>query len=175
MIGDSTNIDNENWENICNLKVEEGKKLNEIQIPFSKIEDEMIEKEIQNLEKQNTEVVNNPVELMAIKPTITLEEFQKIDLRVATVLSCEPIPKSKKLVKLEVSIGIEKRQVIAGIAQEVDPASIIGKQVVIIANLQPVTLMGLESQGMVLATSGSNDTFALLSLSKDVPAGLHIK
>ncbi len=175
MIGNSTNIENENWENICNLKVEEGKKLNEIQIPFSKIEDEMIEKEIQNLEKQNTEVVNNPVKLMAIKPTITLEEFQKIDLRVATVLSCEPIPKSKKLVKLEVSIGIEKRQVIAGIAQEVDPTSIIGKQVVIIANLQPVTLMGLESQGMVLATSGSNDTFALLSLSKDVPAGLHIK
>jgi len=107
---------------------------------------------------------------------ITIEEFQKIELRAARIVAAEPVPKSKKLMRLEVDLGSERRQVVAGIATRYSPESLVGKTVVIVANLQPATLMGLESNGMVLAASlpESGEPVVLVP-EQDVPPGTKVK
>ena len=105
---------------------------------------------------------------------ITIDDFGKVDLRVAQVLAAEAVPKSRKLLKLRVSLGTEERTVLAGIAEHYAPGDLVGKKVVVVANLQPATLMGIESQGMVLA--GSTDgALGVLTLDKDLPPGAKVK
>jgi len=105
---------------------------------------------------------------------ITIDEFARIDLRVAQVLAVEAVPKSKKLLKLRVSLGTEERTVLAGIAEHYAPADLVGKKVVVVANLQPARLMGIESQGMVLA--GSTEAgLGVLTLDRDLPPGAKVK
>ncbi|MBF0450036.1 MAG: methionine--tRNA ligase [Candidatus Magnetomorum sp.] len=99
-------------------------------------------------EKQKSQKIDR--KLTDLKPEIDYEDFQKIDLRVGTVLDAEHIPESKKLLKLQVDIG-EKRTIVAGISKHYSPEDIIGKQVIVAANLKPATLMGITSEGMVLA------------------------
>ncbi len=105
---------------------------------------------------------------------IPITDFQKVDLRVAEVLAAERVPKSKKLLKLSIQVGEETRILVAGIAEAYEPASLVGRKVVIVANLEPATLMGIESNGMVLAASHES-TVALLTLDKDVPSGSKVK
>ncbi|MCP4695030.1 MAG: methionine--tRNA ligase [Desulfobacterales bacterium] len=109
----------------------------------------------------------------AIKPEITLEEFGKIDLRAATVLKAEPVPKSKKLLKLEVDLG-EKRTVVAGISGSYTADEMVGKQVIIVANLKPAKLMGVLSSGMVLAAVDKKGA-AVASVDKPVKPGTPLK
>ena len=107
---------------------------------------------------------------------ITIADFGKVDLRVAEVLAAEAVPKSKKLLKLTVSLGSEQRTIVAGIAQHYAPADLVGKKVVVVANLQPATLMGVQSQGMVLAGSTDNDgALAVLTLDRDLPPGAKVR
>jgi methionyl-tRNA synthetase len=105
---------------------------------------------------------------------IPIADFAKVELRVAEVLAAERLPKSKKLLKLTVKVGDETRTVVAGIAEQYEPGTLVGRKVVIVANLQPATLMGVESNGMVLAASHEN-TVSLLTLDKDVPPGSQVK
>jgi methionyl-tRNA synthetase len=105
---------------------------------------------------------------------IPITDFQKVDLRVAEVLAAERLPKSKKLLKLTIRVGEETRTLVAGVAEHYDPTSLVGRKVVIVANLQPATLMGVESNGMVLAASHES-TVSLLTLDKDVPSGSRVK
>jgi methionyl-tRNA synthetase len=105
---------------------------------------------------------------------ISIEEFQKIDLRVAQVLAAEAVPKSKKLLKLRVSLGTEERTVLAGIAEHYAPADLVGKKVVVVANLQPAKLMGIESQGMVLAGEGGQGLGVVMP-DRDLPPGSKVK
>lgn len=105
---------------------------------------------------------------------ITLEEFQKIQLKAAKVLSAERVPRSEKLIKLQVDLGGEQRQVVAGIGKKYAPEELIGRTVVIVANLKPAKLMGVESQGMALA-AGDADVLELLILQHDVPPGTKVK
>ena len=107
-------------------------------------------------------------------PHITIEDFQKIQLTTGKVLAAESVAKSKKLLRLQVDIGTETRQIVAGIATRYSPADLIGKLVVIVANLKPTTLMGIESQGMVLA-AGDQDVRGLLSIVEPVEPGTMIK
>jgi methionyl-tRNA synthetase len=86
-------------------------------------------------------------------PRITIDDFMKVDLRVAKVLTAERVPKSKKLIKLTIDLGYEQRTLAAGIAEAYEPESLVGRHVVIVANLEPRALMGIESNGMVLAAS----------------------
>jgi methionyl-tRNA synthetase len=109
----------------------------------------------------------------ASPPRITIDEFRKIDLRVAEVVTAERVPRSKKLLKLTVLIGSERRTLAAGIAEHYEPATLVGRKVVVVANLEPATLMGIESNGMVLAGS-DGDALALLSLDKDLPPGARV-
>ena len=105
---------------------------------------------------------------------IPIADFQKVELRVAEVLAAERLPKSKKLLNLTIQVGDETRTLVAGVAEHYEPASLVGRKVVIVANLQPATLMGVESNGMVLAASHEG-TVSLLTLDKDVPSGSRVK
>ncbi|MBX4189901.1 methionine--tRNA ligase subunit beta [Candidatus Parcubacteria bacterium] len=105
---------------------------------------------------------------------ITLDEFKKSELKVAKVLEAERIEGSDKLLKLKVDLGSEQRQILSGIAKHYSPEDLIGKNIVIISNLEPRMMMGLESQGMVLA-AGDGETVSLLLPDKDMPAGSSIK
>ena len=103
------------------------------------------------------------------KPEITLEDSDKVDLRIGTVTSAEKIPRAKKLLKLEVDVG-EKRTVVAGIAGSYGPDALVGKQVVVVANLKPTKLMGVLSQGMLLAAS-DKDALVLTVPDREVDPG----
>jgi methionyl-tRNA synthetase len=104
---------------------------------------------------------------------IKIDEFGKVELRVAEVLAAEALPKSKKLLKLTLSLGQEQRMVVAGIAEHYAPADLVGKKVVIVANLEAAKLMGVESNGMVLAAS-SGGKLAVLTLDRDLPPGAKV-
>jgi methionyl-tRNA synthetase len=105
---------------------------------------------------------------------IDLAEFAKVELRVAQVLEAEKVQGSKKLIKLLVDLGTEKRQVVAGIAESYAPESLVGRKVALVANLKPAKLMGVESNGMVLAASVEGKA-VLLQPDADVPVGTKIK
>ena len=104
---------------------------------------------------------------------MTIDEFQKMELRVAKVVSVEPVEGSEKLLKLSVDAG-EPRQIVSGIAKAYAPADLVGKEVVIIANLDPRMMMGLESQGMILAAHGENGEPIVLTVEREVPPGSKI-
>ena len=100
---------------------------------------------------------------------ITIDEFMKVELRVAKVVTAERVPKSKKLIKLEVDLGSEVRVVVAGIAGTYEPEALVGRTVVIVANLKPAKLMGVESNGMVLAASLEGDVPMLVGFGDQSP------
>ena len=108
-----------------------------------------------------------------IKPEITLEEFSRVDLRVATVIHAERIPRAKKVLKLEIDLG-KKRTIVAGIAQNYTPEELVGKQIIIVANLKPAKLMGVISNGMLIAAVDENGP-TLASLDKPVDPGTPLR
>ncbi len=113
-------------------------------------------------------------ELPAQEPEISIDDFMKVDLRAATVIACEPVPKTSKLLKLQVDMGYEQRQVVSGIAEHYKPDELVGKKVVVVANLKPVKLRGELSQGMILA--GEKDGFlTLAAVDEKLPNGAKIK
>ncbi|MGL4655949.1 MAG: methionine--tRNA ligase subunit beta, partial [Sarcina sp.] len=118
----------------------------------------------------NEEVIKNP-----IKEEITIDDFEKIDLRVVKVLECEPVKKAKKLLKLKVDLAGEERQVISGIAMHYKPEDLVGKYVVLVANLKPVTLRGELSQGMILAAAPSDDSELLLVNPGELKTGSQVR
>lgn len=105
---------------------------------------------------------------------IGITDFQKVQLKVAKVLTAERVPKSEKLLKLQVDIGTEQRQIVAGIGKKYAPEELVGRTIVVVANLKPAKLMGIESQGMVLA-AGDQEVIELLNMSQEIPAGTRIK
>lgn len=111
---------------------------------------------------------------MSTAPQITIDEFMKIQLKTAKILSAERVPKSEKLLKLLVSLGSEQRQIVAGIGKRYEPESLVGKTIVIVANLKPAKLMGIESQGMVLA-AGDTEVRGLATFLEDVEPGTKVK
>jgi len=134
-----------------------------------------IEKELAELEKMNVHAKDDDkeAEVPEILPQIQIDDFAKLDLRVAKVISCEKVKKSEKLLKLQLDIGVETRQVVSGIAKYYTPEELIGKKVIMIANLKPAKLMGIESQGMILAASNEND-LVLATVDGDIPVGSRI-
>ena len=106
---------------------------------------------------------------------ITIDDFMKVELRVARVLEAEAVPKSKKLIKLKVDIGTEQRTLLAGIAEAYQPEQLVGKTVVIVANLKPAKLMGIESNGMVLAASSNGGRPTLVTFDEPVEPGWRVR
>jgi methionine--tRNA ligase beta chain len=106
--------------------------------------------------------------------TIKFEDFQKIDLRIGKILKAEKVEKSEKLLKLVVDLGDEKRQLVAGIGKFYEPDDLVGKEIVVVANLEPKKLMGIESQGMILAADKEGEPVLLIP-EKEVPPGTIIR
>ena len=123
-------------------------RLGERAILFKKVEDDIIEAQIARL---SAGAASEPEQDYADgKPLIAYDDFAKLDLRIGAVMAAERVPKSRKLLRLDIDLGYERRQIIAGVAQHFEPQSLVGRRVVAVANLQPRKMMGMESQGMLL-------------------------
>lgn len=155
------------WKDCGKQQLKAGHKLNQAEILFPKIEDEKIEAQINKLPKAGSE--------KATEELISYDDFMKVQLRVAEVIEAEKVKKSEKLLKLKVKLDSEERQVIAGIAKSVVPETLVGKKVVIVANLQPAKLMGLQSKGMILAVESEAGDLKVLDIPADVKNGTRVK
>ncbi|KRQ86320.1 Methionine--tRNA ligase [Caloramator mitchellensis] len=133
-----------------------------------------VEKKLEELEKLNQQ--KEAKKMVPIKPEITIDEFDKIDLRVAKVLEAERIKGADKLLKLKVDLGGEERQVVSGIAKYYEPEKLVGKNVILVANLKPVKLRGVDSYGMILAASTEDYSKLVLgTVDEDIDAGSQVK
>lgn len=147
-----------------------GTKVNRGLAIFPRIDMEVILKEAERLAEEQKKAEEKR-EITPIKEEITIDEFEKIDLRVVKVLECEPVKKAKKLLKFKVDMGGEIRQVISGIAMHCKPEDLIGKNVVLVANLKPVTLRGELSQGMILSAATDDDSKLCVVDPGDIESG----
>jgi methionyl-tRNA synthetase len=145
------------WKNAGSMKLlSVGYSLREPQLLFRKIEDAEITAQVEKLKAglikpiETIAVSEQPKEAPEAKAEIQYEDFAKLDLKVGTIIAAEKVAKADKLLKLEVDLGFEKRTIVSGIALHFDPAAIIGKQVVVVANLAPRKMRGIESNGMIL-------------------------
>ncbi|MGH6915531.1 MAG: methionine--tRNA ligase subunit beta [Geminicoccales bacterium] len=128
-----------------------------------------------NEPKATQAVGAGPTETRAADSRISIDDFMKVELRVAKVLEAEAVPKSKKLVKMKIDVGTEERTIVAGIAEAYTPGELVGRTIAIVFNLAPATLMGIESNGMVMAASPEGGKPALVSLDGEVPPGTRVR
>jgi len=142
---------------------------------FPRIEDKEAEKILADLQSSADSAKPQAVESKKEEAEqVTIDEFMKIDLRTGKILAAEKVKKSKKLIKLKVDIGDETRQVLAGIAEAYEPDQLIGRTIVLVANLKPAKLMGIESQGMILAGS-ADGKIILAGFDSDLPEGVRVR
>ena len=143
---------------------------------FEKIEDAVIDAQIQRLEDIKKANEAAAYKANPIKPTIAFEDFEKLDIRVGTVLECERVPKMKKLLKFKIADGLQDRTIVSGIAEHYQPEELVGKQVLFIANLAPRQFKnGLVSEGMILSAENYDGSLAVTSLLKEVKPGSEVK
>ena len=164
------------WDNLGSFDLlPEGHALGNSTLLFDKIEDEVIEKQVQKLlatKKANEEKEHKT---KPIKETIQFDTFEKLDIRVGTVLECEKVPKTDKLLRFLLDDGLEKRTILSGIAAHYpNPQELIGKQVCFIANLEPRKMKGLLSEGMILSAENPDGTLALIAPTKNVLPGSQV-
>jgi methionyl-tRNA synthetase len=170
MLGEESDLAKESWAHVEAMELSPGQQLREPHVLFRRVEDEEIALQVELLGKALSKKA--PVKETAhgaLKPTIAFEQFTSLDLRVGEVLEAVKVPKSKKLLKLLVDLGFEKRTIVSGIALTYAPEELVGKKVVIVANLAPATIMGIESQGMVLAAG--HDSLLELPQIQNLPPG----
>ena len=169
------NLGNKSWYEVLNTPpIPTGHQINEMPLLFSKIEDDVIEAQIKKLE--NTKINNQKTNPNAnpMKEQISFDDFTKIDLRTATILEAEKVEKADKLLKLKVDTGVDVRTVVSGIAESFSPEEIIGKQVMILLNLAPRKIRGIESQGMLLLTTKPDGKLSFVTPDEKVENGTEI-
>lgn len=154
------------WKNASGLNLNEGSTMNKPELLFVKIEDETVQKQISKL-GNNIELSKNTETKPIESALISIDDFKKIHLKTARILEAENVQKSKKLIKLQVDLGYERRQILAGIAEHYKPEDLIGKLVVVVENLQPAKLMGHESNGMLLAANAPDGKLTLIHPAND--------
>ena len=164
------------WDNIgCMTLLEPGHELGQAELLFEKIEDSTVEAQLKKLE--DTKAANaaaNATAAPAKENTVQFDDFAAMDIRVSRVVAAEPVPKTKKLLKLTVDTGIDTRTIVSGIAEYFTPEQMVGKRVLVLANLAPRTLKGIESQGMILmaeSPAGKLSVVAPEGEEADAPAG----
>ena len=170
------NIQQLTWKEIETNKIliKTGHQINAAELLFSKIEDETIEFQIQKLE--NTKESNKKTNPKAnpMKEEIQFDDFTKIDLRTATILTAEKVEKADKLLKFSVDTGVDVRTVISGVAESFTPEVCVGKQVMILLNLAPRKIRGIESQGMLLLTNNADGKLVFVTPTETVENGIEI-
>ena len=152
------------WDDAAAPILEEGHTLNEPEILFEKIDDDDIEAQIEKLREraaeQDSDSTDTDMDYDDLKENIEFDDFMDLDLRVGTVTTAEPVPDADTLLRLEIDLGFEDRQILAGVAEQMAPGEVEGLQVVVVANMAPKEMFGLQSEGMVLMAEEPDGTFA---------------
>jgi methionyl-tRNA synthetase len=166
------------WENAGKLKLlSVGYSLRPPELLFRKIEDEEIQKQVDKLKgkpkesKMSTNEKPAEEKPSSLKPAIQYDDFAKLDFRVGTILSAEKVEKADKLLKLEIDLGFEKRTVVSGIAMHFKPEDIIGRQVIVVANLAPRKMRGIESNGMILMAEDADGKLKFINPDEQTKNG----
>ncbi len=170
------NLEKMDWEKLGETDLlPTGHKVNKPELLFEKIEDKVIEAQLQKL--ADTKKANEMATAKAApaKDNIEFDDFAKMDVRAGTVIECEKVAKTKKLLKLKIDTGIDERTVVSGIAEYYQPEELIGKQVSILVNLAPKKLRGIESQGMILCAENADGSLSIVSPDKAVKNGSEIR
>jgi methionyl-tRNA synthetase len=155
---------------------EDGHQLNPASLLFEKVEDEVVEAQIQKLaDAKLLNAVEEKVTVLPAKENISFDHFASLDIRVGTILEAEKVPKTKKLLKLKIDTGIDQRTVVSGIAEFFDPENIIGQQVSILVNLEPREIKGILSQGMILMAENSDGKLTFAAPKEEFSAGSVIR
>ncbi len=151
-----------------------GHQLNKPELLFEKIEDDVIEAQVQKL--LDTKKANKEANYKAnpIRENIPFEDFEKLDIRVGTVLECTKVPKADKLLCFKIADGLENRTIVSGIAKFYKPEELVGKQVCFIANLAPRKLKGIESQGMILSAVNNDGSLSVITVDREVKPGSEV-
>jgi len=161
------NTESVEWLNCGKLNLDEGHTLNKSEILFEKIDDDVIQAEIDKLPETDEELLKDP--------EIKYEDFMQTKLKVAKIINAEKIKKSNKLLKLQIEVGKERKQIIAGIAQSYEPEDIINKKVIIVSNLKPAKLFGELSEGMVLAVDNGKGKMNVIEVDQDIVSGSEVR
>ena len=168
-------MDSFEWDNLGRTDlIMPGTVLPQPELLFEKIEDAAIEAQVQRLldtKKSNEEAA---YKAEPIKPCIPFEDFEKLDIRVGTVLECQKVPKADKLLCFKIADGLETRTIVSGIAKYYQPEELVGKQVCFIANFQPRKLRGIESQGMILSAVNADGSLSVVTVDREVKPGSQV-
>jgi methionyl-tRNA synthetase len=169
-IGFNENITDKGIDGLTIEDIDTGKKTQKIPPVFAKIKAADVQKRLVNFRKPNPTETQLGDDKMG---KISFDEFKNVQLKVATILEAEQVEKSKNLIKLQIDLGSEKRQILAGIKKFYEPEDLIGRQIIVVVNLQPATLMGEKSNGMLLAADIDGEPI-LLNVDREVPPGTDI-
>ena len=161
------------WEDVASKSVllPSGHQIGKAALLFAKIEDAEIQVQLDKLEATKLANENASKVIEPQKEIIEFEDFTKLDIRIGTILEAEKVPKTKKLLKLKVDVGIDTRTIVSGIAESFKPADIIGQQVSILVNLAPRKIRGVESQGMILMTDTTDGKLSFVAPEREVKNG----
>jgi methionyl-tRNA synthetase len=173
---DMLNMSTFDWAELGQTDLlEAGHVLNKAELLFEKIEDSVIEAQVQKL--LDTKKANEEANYKAnpIRENIEFDDFTKLDIRVGTVLECQKVPKADKLLQFKIDDGLECRTIVSGIAKHYAPEELVGKQVCFIANLAPRKLKGIVSEGMILSAENNDGSLAVIMPGKEVKPGSEVK
>ncbi len=169
------NVEALGWENLGSTELlKPGHQLAKPELLFEKIEDDAIQAQMDRLERIKKENEAANYKAAEVKTPVAFDDFEKLDIRVGTILSCEKVKKSNKLLKFEIADGLENRTILSGIAQYYNPEDLVGKQVCFIANFPPRKMMGLESQGMILSAVNFDGTLSVITPQREVKPGSQV-
>ena len=160
------NIEKLGWDNLGSMSlIAAGHTIGEATLLFEKIEDDVIEAQLKKLDdiKKANAAAEAAEHVTEQKEECSFDDFQKMDIRVSTILEAEKIAKTKKLLKLTVDTGIDKRTIVSGIAEHFSPEELVGRQVLVLVNLAPREMKGVTSQGMILMAEDASGKLELLA------------
>ena len=168
------NLCQADWQMAGNKNLlQAGHRIEKPSLLFERIDDDQINRQIDKLHQTRRD--NEPATKQPpFKPPVSYDDFARLDMRTATIIAAEKVAKTKKLLKLELDTGLDKRTVVSGIAEVYDPASLVGKKVVLLANLEPRTIKGVESHGMLLMAENADGDLAFIAAEKELPNGCQI-
>jgi methionine--tRNA ligase, beta subunit len=165
-------VDKFGWERLGAMDlIAAGHRIGEPSLLFEKIEDDVIQRQLDKLAATKAANLAAEVKAEPQKEECTFDDFQKMDIRVSTILAAEKVAKTKKLLKLTIDTGIDKRTIVSGITEHYSPEELVGKQVLVLVNLKPRELKGIVSQGMILMAEDATGALRLLQPDANTNAG----
>jgi methionyl-tRNA synthetase len=153
--------------------LESGHSIEKASLLFEKVEDNQIQQQLDKLHQSREDNEETP-SLSPPKPEISFDDFTRMDLRTGTILEAEKVPKTKKLIKMQVDLGFEKRTIVSGIAEFFEPETLPGKRVSVLANLAPRKIKGIESQGMILLSENPDGSLHFVEPAQAAENGSEI-